>query len=99
MNIKTPRSATARMYDWGDQAQHSAAAYEIVQQARLRNENEPHYVIALGAMTNVASAVAIAPDIAKKIKLYRLGTTYNFEEGIMRKNDFNCAMDIRTLDF
>ena len=30
MKVKTLRGASARMYDWGDRAQHSAAAYEII---------------------------------------------------------------------
>jgi len=81
------------MYDWGDRAQHSAAAYEIIDQAKGLQGDEKLNLIALGALTNVASAVFIEPSIAKKINLYWLGTTYDFEKGILRKDDFNCAMD------
>ncbi len=81
------------MYDWGDRAQHSAAAYEIIKQAKAQKEGEKLNVIALGALTNVASAIFIDPSIAKNIKLYWLGTTYDFEKSILRKDDFNCAMD------
>ena len=35
--IKTFRGAPARMYDWGDRAQHSAAAYEIIRQAKSKD--------------------------------------------------------------
>lgn len=90
---KTNRGAVARMYDWGDRAQHSAAAYEIIKQTKVMKEGEQLTIIALGALTNVASAVFIEPNIASKIRLYWLGTTYDFDTGVLLKNDFNCAMD------
>lgn len=93
LNVKTNRGGPARMYDWGDRAQHSAAAYEIINQARNVEEGQKLNVIALGALTNVASAVFIEPSIAEKLKLYWLGTTYDFENGVLRRDDFNCAMD------
>jgi len=93
LKVKLNRGGAARMYDWGDRAQHSAAAYEIIKQAKAQKEGEKLNVIALGALTNVASAVFIDPSIEEKIKLYWLGTTYDFEKGILRKDDFNCAMD------
>lgn len=95
MGLEVPlnRGGAARMYDWGDRAQHSAAAYEIIEQAKAQKEGEKLNIIALGALTNVASAVFIEPSIAEKIKLYWLGTTYDFDQGILRKDDFNCAMD------
>ena len=97
-DIKTRRGGVARMYDWGDLAQHSAAAYEIIQQAHNLPEGEKLTVVALGALTNVASAVFIDPEITSKIILYWLGTSYDFEEGILKKNDFNCVMDVQALE-
>ena len=35
-NTPTKRGGVARMYDWGDKAQHSAAAYEIIKQAKTK---------------------------------------------------------------
>lgn len=93
LEVNLNRGGAARMYDWGDQAQHSAAAYEIIDQAKSQKEGEKLNIIALGALTNVASAIFIEPSIAKNIKLYWLGTTYDFEKGILRKDDFNCQMD------
>ncbi len=95
MNISIPtfKGGTARMFDWGDRAQHSAAAYEIIKQVEALKEGGKLTVIALGALTNVASAVFIQPAIAEHLELYWLGSTYDFEEGILLKNDFNCAMD------
>lgn len=91
--LKTNRGGAARMYDWGDRAQHSAAAYEIINQARKLEGEQRLTVVALGALTNVASAVFIAPDIASKIRLFWLGSEYDFGSGVLSRNDFNCAMD------
>lgn len=92
------RGGLARMFDWGDLAQHSAAAYEIIKQAKLLPEGQKLTVVALGALTNVGSALFIDPSIASKINLYWLGTSYDFDKGIQKQVDFNCMMDIRALD-
>jgi purine nucleosidase len=98
-DIPHPRGSHYRLYDWGqDVAQHSAAAYHIIREAHLASPNEKLTVIALGALTNVASALLIDPEIAPKIRLYCLGTSYNFEKAYWKKNDFNCLMDPHALD-
>ena len=96
MEVKTFRGASARMYDWGDRAQHSAAAYEIIRQAK---ESDEVTILVLGALTNVASAVFIESDIASKLKVYWLGTTMDFETKILKRNDFNPLMDPFALDY
>ena len=96
LKVNTFRGASARMYDWGDRAQHSAAAYEIIKQAKA---GDKVYIIALGALTNVASAVFIEPDIASKLELYWLGTTMDFDTGVLKRNDFNPLMDPFALDY
>ncbi|MGB5822207.1 MAG: nucleoside hydrolase [Saonia sp.] len=97
MEKKTNRGAIARMYDWGDRAQHSASAYEIIQRAQQLKDGEKLTVIALGALTNVASALFIDDAIEEKIKLYWLGATYDFEKGVFGQTDFNSIMDIYAL--
>ncbi len=96
MEVKTFRGANARMYDWGDRAQHSAAAYEIIRQAKASDELT---ILVLGALTNVASAVFIEPGIAKKLKIHWLGTTMDFESNVLKRNDFNPLMDPFALDY
>lgn len=98
LSVKTRRGGVARMFDWGDQAQHSAAAYEIIKQAKSMPEGQKLTVIALGALTNVASAIYIDPTIESRINLYWLGTSYNFTEDILKKNDFNCVMDVQAVE-
>lgn len=96
--VKSHRGAVDRLFDWGYQAQHSAAAYYLIQEANKHTENNKLTVIALGALTNVASALLIDPTIESKIALYWLGTTYDFEKDILRKRDFNCVMDVQALE-
>lgn len=92
VDVPTKRGGVNRMFDWGDKAQHSAAAYEIIKQAHAMPEGEKLMVVALGALTNVASAIFIDPSIESKISLYWLGT--NLEDGVIYNTDFNCVMDI-----
>lgn len=66
-HIPHPRGAAYRLYDWGvDVAQHSAAAYHIIREAQSMPAGSRLTVVALGALTNVASALLIEPSIAKK---------------------------------
>lgn len=97
-NVKLLRGGVDRMYDWGNQAQHSAAAYEIIAQARQHSSNNKLAIVALGALTNVASAIYIAPDIQANIELYWLGGIYNFEDNVLSRTEFNCVMDVQAMD-
>ncbi|MEO0896856.1 MAG: nucleoside hydrolase [Bacteroidota bacterium] len=98
LNIQTRRGGVNRMFDWGDMAQHSAATYEIIKQTKLLAENEKLSIVALGALTNVASAIYIDSTVASKINLYWLGTTYDFDRGILKRQDFNCMMDQQAVE-
>ena len=98
LSVPTKRGGVHRMFDWGDQAQHSAAAYSIIETAQALPPGERLTIIALGALTNVGSAIYIQPDIADKIDLFWLGSTYNFETDVFKKSDFNCVMDVQALE-
>ncbi len=95
LDVKIFRGGAARMYDWGDRAQHSAASYEIIRQAQ---SNETVTILALGALTNVASAIYIEPAIASKLKVYWLGASMNFETKVLKRTTFNALMDPYALD-
>lgn len=95
--VKSYRGGLNRLFDWGDIAQYSAAAHHLIKIAHTMPEGEKLTVIALGALTNVASALLIDPTITDKITVYWLGSTYDFEEDILRKRDFNCMMDQQAL--
>ena len=96
--VKSYRGGVNRLYDWGDIAQYSAAAYHIIQQAKQMPDGQKIPIVTLGALTNVASALLIEPSIAPRIKVYWLGTTYDFDKNILKRQDFNCVMDVQALD-
>lgn len=97
-DIPAPKGAYRRLHDWGDRAQHSAAAHHIIQEAHATPAGEKLTVAVLGAHTNLASALLIDPSIAPKLEVYMLGTQYFFDRQIWTKRDFNCVMDIQAIE-
>ena len=51
----------------------SDAVKDLIQRARARDNENPLYVVSIGAITNIASAILAAPDIIKKIVVIWLG--------------------------
>lgn len=51
----------------------SEAARDLIERALAAPDNDPLYVVAIGAITNVASALLLAPEIARKIVVVWLG--------------------------
>ena len=51
----------------------SPAALDLIKRARSASPSEPLYVVAVGAITNVASAILIEPSIIKNIVVVWLG--------------------------
>ena len=51
----------------------SPAAEDLAERAMAQPDDRPLYVVAIGAITNVASALLIRPEIARKIVLVWLG--------------------------
>ncbi|MFW5823281.1 MAG: nucleoside hydrolase [Tangfeifania sp.] len=96
-DVISNRGGHDRLFDWGSKSQTSTASMFIVNEA-LKIEDEKLNVIALGALTNVASAILDEPSITDKIRLYWLGSTYDFENGFMKNTDFNSVMDIQAVD-
>ena len=87
------RGAHRRMYDWGHQAVHSHASHELLARAEGYTADAPLTVVALGALTNVASALFIDPTLAERIELWWLGSTYDFDAERRGLTDFNAVMD------
>ena len=85
---------------WGGrEPRDSPAARFIVEQARARPPGERLAVVALGATTNVASALALAPDIRDKVVVYLLGFQYDAERGVWDKDEFNIRRDLNAANF
>lgn len=97
-DIKLCRGSAERLFDWGNKERHSEAAYEIIKQAHKMPKGEKLSVVTLGALTNVASAVLIDPEIEDKIAVYWLGTSYDFEMKKSKRIDFNAVMDVQATD-
>jgi purine nucleosidase len=76
--------------DW-DHAYHSEAALDLVERA-LAASDEPLYVVAIGAITNVASAILIEPDIAEHTVVVWLG---GHARHWPHTREFNLAQDIQ----
>ncbi len=55
------------------QPYHSQAALDLVARARESVTKDPLFVIAIGAITDIASAILIAPDIIDRIVIVWLG--------------------------
>jgi len=56
-----------------NQPVESAAARDLIVKAREASPESPLYVVAIGAITNVASAILLAPDIIERIVVVWLG--------------------------
>lgn len=51
----------------------SPAARDLIARAMARPDNDPLYVVAIGAITNIASAILMQPKLVKKIVVVWLG--------------------------
>jgi len=99
MSIPHPRGAATGVYWWGaDRAAYSAAAYHLIRAAQAQPAGRKLTVIALGALTNVASALMIEPSIAPMLRLYWLGAFIDTDRGVWDKSEFNCLNDIPALN-
>ena len=77
----------------------SEATDFIIRKASDLPPGEKLTIISTGALTNVASAVMVKPEIAKKIALYWLGQTYDFEKDVwIGEHEFNVANDLEAFD-
>lgn len=68
----------------------SHAARKIIQLALDSPLDDPLYVVAIGAITNVASAIALCPEIIRHMVLVWLGPNAYWWE---HHNIFNCSQD------
>jgi purine nucleosidase len=57
----------------GNIPQRSAAVTDLIERALAAPEDDPLYVVAIGAITNVAAAIRIEPEVIRKIVVVWLG--------------------------
>ncbi len=79
--------------------QPSPAAEFIIEKAKSLKRGQRLNVITLGAMTNIASAIMMAPEIAPKIRLYSMALKYDPQSRVWNKNEFNVRNDLDAVDY
>ncbi|WP_288372074.1 nucleoside hydrolase [uncultured Algoriphagus sp.] len=101
MDIPHPLGADRQIgRAWGQQdPRDSPAAQAIITEARKMKGEEKLHVLTLGAMTNVATALILAPDIKDKIRLFSLGSWYTPESRAWNKSEFNIRCDLNAFDY
>lgn len=101
LDIPHPIGADRQIgWAWGGlRANDSPAAQSIIAAARKVAPGEQLHVLTLGPLTNIASAVILAPDILPKIKVYALGARYNPKTKVWDKSEFNIRNDLNAFDY
>ena len=75
-----------------DQPERSPAALDLIEKAMASPDDDPLYVAAVGAITNVASALLIEPEIVRKIVVVWLGGQ---PHALHFTTEFNLMQDLR----
>jgi purine nucleosidase len=83
----------------GNDARDSPAARAIILAVKSLPEGRKLDIITIGAVTNLASAIILAPEIIPKIRCFTLGASYNSDKGIWNKNEFNVRNDLNGFDY
>ena len=53
----------------------------------------------LGATTNLATAIKLAPDITPRVRAYLMGFRYDAAKGVWNKSEFNVRRDLNAADY
>jgi hypothetical protein len=77
------------------EARKSEAVDDLISRARTGESNQPLYVLAIGALSNVASAILQAPDIIDRIIIVWMGGNGpDWPRHFDQRGDFNLKQDI-----
>jgi inosine-uridine nucleoside N-ribohydrolase len=83
----------------GEEPRDSPAAQFIIATAREFSPGNKLNVVSIGATTNLASAIKLAPDIIPNIRAWMLGFRYQADKGIWNKDEFNIRRDLNAANF
>jgi purine nucleosidase len=83
----------------GTEPRNSPAVKHIVQLVNSLPEGEKLDILTLGALTNIASAIIMAPEILPRIRVYALGARYYLDKKAWSKNEFNIRNDLNAFDY
>ena len=85
---------------WGGyQPRNSPAVEEMVRVVKNLQEGTKLDVLTLGAVTNIASAVILHPEIIPHIRCYALAARYNAETSVWDKDEFNVRNDLNAFNY
>jgi hypothetical protein len=85
---------------WGQQDPRPSPASEaIIAAAKQIRPGQKLDVITTGAVTNIATAVMLAPEIIPNIRVFSLGAKYEPKREVWNKNEFNIRNDLNAFDF
>lgn len=79
-------------------ARPSPASDAIIQAVKNLAPGQRLDIITIGAITNIASALMLAPEIKSKIRVYSLGARYNPVTKVWNKSEFNIRNDLNAFD-
>lgn len=85
---------------WGQtNPRPSATTDELLKVIKSLKTNEKLDILTIGAVTNIASLIAIDSTVKSKIRLFSMALNYNIEKKYWSKNDFNSRCDLNGMDF
>lgn len=101
VQVPTPIGSVEPMgKPWGGfDPKDSPAARAIIAAAEKATSTKKLTVVCLGASTNLASAIALKPEIAPNIDAYLLGFRYDLEKNVWNKSSFNVRRDLNAADY
>jgi purine nucleosidase len=101
MRIAHPMGADRQMgRAWGEYTPRpSDMTQKLIEVVQALPEGEKLDVLFIGAATNIASAIAIEPNIAKKMRLFCMGGKYDAKEKIWNKDEFNVRGDLNAVNY
>ncbi|MGE5393721.1 MAG: nucleoside hydrolase [Candidatus Saccharibacteria bacterium] len=101
MNIPHPMGADRLIgRAWGQEdPRDSKAAQGIIAAVKSLPEGQKLDILTTGAMSNLASALILAPEIKSRIRCYALGAQYDPATKVWNKNEFNIRNDLNAFDY
>ncbi|HEY3372575.1 MAG TPA: nucleoside hydrolase [Prolixibacteraceae bacterium] len=85
---------------WGQEdARNSEASKALIAAVKSLQGEEKLDILTIGAMTNLASALILAPEIKSHIRCYALGAQYDPKTKVWNKNEFNIRNDLNAFDY
>ncbi len=100
-NIPHPLGADRQMgRAWGGfQPRPSAATEKLFEVVKKLKPGEKLDILTLGALTNIASLIALDSTVKARIRVFSLGGGYDFAKKAWNKNEFNVRCDLNAYDY